>query len=69
MYFYGRWGIPVPRRVAITVLVAATATTKTAAPSREAVDALHEEVYGNLKRAFDAQKAFAGYPARELVVR
>jgi len=68
MGFYGRWFLPIPRRVALSVCVAPVATQKTAAPSAEDVERLHEQVYGRLKAVYDAQKAFAGYADRELVV-
>ena len=48
--------------------VAPGRTTKTASPSIEDVERLHEQVYGRLKAVYDAQKAFAGYGDRELVV-
>ena len=59
----------VPRRVAVTVVVAATATKKTPGASVDAVNALHEAVYGKLQRTYDAQRAFAGYSHRELRIR
>ncbi len=68
MGFYGRWFLPIPRRVALSVCVAPVRTTKTASPSIEDVERLHQEVYGRLKAVYDAQKAFAGYSDRELVV-
>ena len=57
-----------PTRVALSVCVAPVATQKTASPSAEDVERLHEQVYGRLKAVYDAQKAFAGYGDRELVV-
>lgn len=68
MYFYGRWFLPVPRRVAVTVCVAPVSTVKTADPSRAALDALHDEVYGKLQKVYDDQKRFAGYPDRTLII-
>ena len=68
MGFYGRWFLPIPRRVALSVCVAPVKTTKTASPSVEDVERLHEQVYGRLKAVYDAQKAFAGYADRELVI-
>ena len=68
MGFYGRWFLPIPRRVALSVCVAPVRTTKTASPSVEDVERLHQQVYGRLKAVYDAQKAFAGYSDRELVV-
>ena len=68
MGFYGRWFLPIPRRVALSVCVAPVRTTKTASPSAEDVERLHQQVYGRLKAVYDAQKAFAGYGDRELVV-
>ena len=68
MGFYGRWFLPIPRRVALSVCVAPVRTTKTASPSAADVERLHEQVYDRLKAVYDAQKAFAGYGDRELVV-
>ena len=41
MGFYGRWFLPIPRRVALSVCVAPVRTTKTASPSAEDVERLH----------------------------
>jgi hypothetical protein len=72
MGFYGRWGLPIPRRVPLSLCVAPTKVARieasTGRPTAAQVDAVHEEVYGNLKRVYDAQKVYAGYPTRTLVV-
>jgi hypothetical protein len=33
------------------------------------VEAAHAAVYGNLTKVYDAQKAYAGYPHRNLQVK
>lgn len=67
--YYGRWGLPVPRRVAVSVVVAPVKVSKTAAPTAEQVEVLHQRVYGELRTNYDAAKAFAGYPHRTLIVK
>ena len=67
--YYGRWGLPVPRRVATTISLSAFKATKCESPSTEQVEALHQGVYSGLERAYEAHKGFAGYPNRSLVVK
>jgi len=69
MGYYGRWGMPIPRRVATTISVAATKATKIANPTAEQVEELHQQVYGALKTTYDLQKAAAGYPDQTLEVK
>ena len=42
--YYGRWLLPVPHRVAITVITAVVSAPRTAEPTSEQVEALHREV-------------------------
>ena len=42
MGFYGRWGLPVPRRVPLSLVVAPTKVAKIESPTVEQVDAVHE---------------------------
>mmetsp|Transcript_47897 Transcript_47897/g.93578 ORF Transcript_47897/g.93578 Transcript_47897/m.93578 type:complete len:392 (-) Transcript_47897:78-1253(-) len=68
MGYYGRWGLPVPRRVAVSVVVAPHSCEKLASPSAEQLEALHSKIYGGLGRVYDRQKAFTGYPDRTLLI-
>ena len=67
MGFYGRWFLPIPRRVALLGLRRARQNDEDHVPSVEDVERLHQQVYGRLKAVYDAQKAFGGDP-RESVV-
>ena len=70
MGFYGRWGLPVPRRIPLTLIVAPTKVSKIENPTPEQVDAVHEEVYiKGLQRVYEEQKSYAGYPDRCLVIK
>lgn len=63
--YYGRWLLPVPHRVAITVITAVVSAPRTAEPTSEQVEALHREVYGALERVHGRQKVYAGYSDRK----
>ena len=67
--YYGRWGLPIPRRVATTISLSAVKANKLDSPTAEQVEELHQRVYGSLGRTYDAHKAYAGYPNRSLVVK
>mmetsp|Transcript_23087 Transcript_23087/g.65049 ORF Transcript_23087/g.65049 Transcript_23087/m.65049 type:complete len:386 (-) Transcript_23087:58-1215(-) len=67
--FFGRWGSPVPRRVAVTMCARVVQCSKSAAPSEQEVESLHDEVYGGLSRRFDAMKHYCGYPDRTLEIQ
>eukprot|EP00928_Gymnodinium_smaydae_P016468 TRINITY_DN16181_c0_g6_i1.p1 TRINITY_DN16181_c0_g6~~TRINITY_DN16181_c0_g6_i1.p1 ORF type:complete len:418 (-),score=68.82 TRINITY_DN16181_c0_g6_i1:71-1249(-) len=69
MGYYGRWGLPVPRRIAVTAILAPTKATKTENLTEEDLEAFHNAVYGSLERAYEKQKVFAGYPDRKLFVK
>ena len=66
--FYGRWGLPVPRRVAVSVIVAPYKCEKEASPSAEQLEDLHSKVYRGLERTYNHQKAYTGYPNRNLII-
>ena len=68
MGFYGRWGLPVPRRIAVSVTVAPYKCEKSPAPTDDEVEAVHKAVYSGLVGAYDRTKSFAGYPDRTLNV-
>jgi 2-acylglycerol O-acyltransferase 2 len=69
MGFYGRWGLPVPRRVPLSLCVGITKIAKNPDPSPEELEKVHKQVYGNLTRAYEAQKEYAGYADRTLEVK
>jgi hypothetical protein len=67
---YGRGGLPVPRRVPCTVVVAPhVCGEKTASPTAEELEVLHTAVYGKLTKVYNEQKAYAGYPNKTLIVK
>ena len=66
MGFYGRWGLPVPRRIPVSLIVAPYKCTKVDNPSKEEVEKVHDAVYGGLRRVYGEQKVYAGYPDRTL---
>lgn len=69
MGFYGRWGLPVPRRVPLSLCVGITKISKNLDPSPADLEAVHKLVYGNLTRAYEEQKKYAGYADRTLEVK
>mmetsp|Transcript_60781 Transcript_60781/g.172845 ORF Transcript_60781/g.172845 Transcript_60781/m.172845 type:complete len:384 (+) Transcript_60781:90-1241(+) len=67
--FLGRWCLPVPRRVPLTMCSRIVQAEKKAEPTEDEVERLHQEVYGGLARAFNEEmRHLAGYSERELVV-
>jgi len=66
MVFYGRWGLPVPRRIPVSLCVAPYKCDKVNNPTKEEVEKVHAAVYGGLRRVYDEQKIYAGYPDRTL---
>jgi len=66
--FYGRWGLPVPRRAPTSMCPIFVRAEKAESPSEEQVEKLHQEVYGGLVRQFDRLKHYAGYGDRTLVI-
>jgi hypothetical protein len=71
--FYGRWGLPIPRRHPLTAIATFLPRPVGGArpdPTAEELDAHHELVYGALIKAYDACKAAAGLPeGARLVVK
>merc|ERR1711964_381500 len=67
--YYGRWFLPVPYRVAVSTACHPVRTKKTAAPTVEEVEQLHQDVYGGLVKVYEHQRHYAGYPNRMLVVK
>jgi len=70
MGFYGRWYLPIPRRVAITQASSSyRVPQKIENPTKEQVEHIHQQVYGGLQRVYDQQKAYAGYPDETLHIQ
>ena len=63
---YGRWLLPIPRRIAITLCTDAYKCQKIASPTKELVENIHEKVYTSLKNIYEEQKEMAGYAGRSL---
>lgn len=66
--FFGRWGLPVPRRSPTTVIMNITTLQKKESPTAEDIDKAHHEVYGSLLKQFERLKHFACLSDRTLVV-
>lgn len=66
---YGRWGLPIPRRVAVTTIVVPYKCEKRASPTDAEVEEVHQAVYGALVSTYNRQKKYAGYADRTLLVK
>lgn len=76
--FWGRWGLPIPRKVPLRVVIGAPITLHGAKAdvdgggvhnvTDEEVQEAHAAYVTALKRLFDDSKARFGYADRELVV-
>lgn len=67
--FFGRWGLPIPRRIPVTMCPHLVRCEKVAAPSPEQVERTHVEVYGGLERKYNEEmRYYTGFPARNLKV-
>lgn len=65
--FHGRWWLPIPRRVNITMVVGrAIPVEKVEEPSEAQVDELHEKILGAIKENFDRHKESLGWGQKEL---
>ena len=61
--FYGRWGLPLPRRGPITgVVVFVPAPTTIAEPTAAQLEEHHQRVYGALTAAYEAARPVVGLP-------
>lgn len=63
---YGRWGLPIPRRVPTAMCPAPVRAPRIERPSDEDVERIHQEVYGGLAKRFDKLKHFVGSGDRTL---
>lgn len=65
--YWGRWGLPIPRRAQITMVVGKViAVDKVEQPTDEQVDALHARILNEMRVHFDRHKAALGWGEREL---
>ena len=63
--FYGRWGLPIPRRHPITAIGGFTPApdgAPIAHPSAQQLDEHHQRVYGGLAQAYEDARAALGLP-------
>ena len=71
LLFYGRWYLPIPYRVPITLLCSqAIRVQQTAEPTKEQVDTLHERVMSEVTSLFYKHREEAGpeWKNKELVI-
>jgi len=68
MFFYGRFFLPIPRRVPVTLVCKPYECEKNAAPTKEQVEDIHQNVYGGLLKVYEDLKIYSGYPDRKLKI-
>lgn len=66
--FYGRWGLPIPRRSPTTLVMKSTTLEKVESPSADQVEVAHQQVYGALVTEFEEIKHCLGLSDRTLVL-
>jgi len=66
LLFYGRWFLPIPRRIAVTLSTDAFKCQKLASPTKDQVELVHVALYDRLKKVYEEQKRIAGYADRSL---
>lgn len=67
--FYGRWGLPIPRRSPTSICPHLVRAPKIAEPTDEDLERLHHQVYGGLAKKYNEElKYYTGYSDRTLVV-
>lgn len=65
--YWGRWGLPIPRRAKITMVVGRLIQVdKVEHPTDAQIDALHERILAEMRGHFDRHKAALGWGDREL---
>lgn len=63
----GRWGMPVPRRVNISILFGDPIDVQqNATPTEAEVDALHRRILADVKHLFESHKAAVGWESKKL---
>eukprot|EP01127_Copromyxa_protea_P022546 TRINITY_DN8135_c0_g1_i3.p1 TRINITY_DN8135_c0_g1~~TRINITY_DN8135_c0_g1_i3.p1 ORF type:complete len:315 (-),score=55.70 TRINITY_DN8135_c0_g1_i3:25-969(-) len=67
--FYGRYYLPIPFQVPITMVIGDIISVKaTPNPSEEDIDKLHAEVMSRMKQLFDEHKGAYGWGHKELII-
>lgn len=66
---YGRFYLPIPRRISVTLACHSCRIKRIKNPTKEEVDQIHQEIYGSLQTIYEQQKRFAGYSDRTLKIR
>lgn len=66
--FYGRWGLPLPRRVPVVVCNRVVQFKKTISPATEAIEEQFENAYGGLVQDYQEFRHYTGHPDRELTL-
>jgi 2-acylglycerol O-acyltransferase 2 len=65
--YWGRWGLPIPRRAQITMVVGRLIEVEQCdAPTEQQIDELHERILDEMRVHFDRHKAALGWGDREL---
>lgn len=68
LLFYGRWFMPIPKRIPVTLCTDTYQCEKMASPTAEQVENVHQEVYGRLQNVYEKQKSIVGYSDRTLQI-
>jgi 2-acylglycerol O-acyltransferase 2 len=69
-YFWGRWGLPVPRRTPITTVFATPIPVKQCdSPTEEQIEELRSQSLEDYRRIFDLHKKAYGWPDKQLVFK
>lgn len=66
--FYGRWGLPIPRRSPTSCIMCTTILEKNDSPTTEQVEEAHQKVYGGMVDKFHRLKSYVGLSDRTLVL-
>lgn len=66
-FYWGRFGLPIPHRVNITMIVGnMVLVEKVDEPSEDQIQVLHDKILDGFRDAFDSHKASLGWGARKL---
>lgn len=67
--FWGRWGLPIPKRANITMLLAKPIWPKEVVdnPSKEQVESMHQRILDGIVEAFNLHKGCCGWKERQIV--
>ena len=66
--YWGRFGLPIPRRCNVTMLLGnALVVEKVEAPTQAQIDELHERLLSSMAELFDTHKAALGWGQKKIV--